>query len=578
MKYTAFLLMAMFGFSYSSAQVNMKFTNPVMNEILSGEYNPVDYMSVKDYSSPEALVGMLSEAVNPDSLKSYLLQLRKFENRNTGSDTLSSTRGIGAARDWILDQFETISSEVDGRLVTGFFQFDQEVCGMMRHKNVTALLPGTDPNAELIIIEAHMDSRCETGCDIDCLAQGMEDNGSGTALVIELARTMSPFAYRNSIMFVTTTGEEQGLIGANALAEYIQVNEIGLKLVQNNDVIGGIICGETSSPPSCPGLNEVDSTQVRLFSRGNFNSPSKGVARFVKLQYQEMLKPIVSVPMMLTLMSAEDRTGRGGDHIPFRERGYAAMRFTSANEHGNASNGVDYHDRQHTSGDILGVDTDSDGELDSFFVDFNYLARNVRINATAAAMAAIGPVTPSIVEYYFDGDVFYIEVSSEIDYPQYVVGIRTDFIDFDSLYYLNNTKAGFFETAARELSIVLTVASIDSNGVESLFSEEIITVLSGTAHPGVTTGKPIKLMGNRPNPFDESTMLSFWVEDEINYSDAYIAITDANGKLVARLGTDVVKGLNEVLYFHGYGASGYLTQTLVINGKVVDSKVMVFAN
>jgi hypothetical protein len=406
----------------------------------------------------------------------------------------------------------------------------------------------------------------------------MEDNGSGTALVIELARIMSPYAFDHSIMFVATTGEEQGLIGANAMAEYFLVNEIDLKLIQNNDVIGGIICGETSSVPSCPGPDNIDSTQVRLFSRGNFNSPSKGVARYIKLQYQEMLKPNVAVPMQLTLMSAEDRTGRGGDHIPYRERGFAAMRFTSANEHGNAAVGADYMDRQHTSDDILGVDTDSDGKLDSFYVDFNYLARNVRINATGAAMAAISPESPEIVAYHFDGDFFYIEVSSAIDYPQYVVGIRTDFIDFDSLYYLNGTNAGVFKTAEKELSIVLTVASVDSNGVESLFSEEIITVLSGTSDPTTSTEKPVKLLGNRPNPFDESTMLSFWVENDLKYRDAYIAITDAGGKQIARLQTDVIKGLNEVLYEHGYGASGVLTQSLVIDGKLIDSKMMIFAN
>jgi peptidase M28-like protein len=578
MHYTTLFFVAMFGMSSLIAQTNMSFTNPAIDEILSGNYDPADYKSLVDYGSPEELVALLSEEINPDSLKSFLLQLSRFENRNTGSDTLSSVRGIGAARNWILTRFDAISTRVGNRLETGFFQFDQDVCGMMRHKNVVALLPGIDPDAELIIVEAHFDSRCQGGCDLNCLAQGMEDNGSGTALVVELARAMSSFAFHNSIMFVATTGEEQGLIGANALAEYVQVNDIGIKLVQNNDVIGGIICGETSSPPSCPGLNQIDSTQVRLFSRGNFNSPSKGLARYIKLQYQEMLDPIVSVPMQLTLMAAEDRTGRGGDHIPFRERGYAAMRFSSANEHGDASNGVGYQDRQHTPGDVLGVDTDTDGELDSFFVDFNYLARNTRINATAVGMAANGPKPPTIVGFYFDGDFFYVEVNSEIDYPQYVIGVRTDFIDFDSLYYLNDTNAGVFKTAEREFSIVLTAASIDSNGVESLFSEEVITFLSATSGPAAKEEKAIRLMGNRPNPFDESTMLSFWVENAVNYRDAYIAITDATGTTIARLETDVIRGLNEVLYEHGYGASGMLTQTLVIDGKLIDSKMMVFAN
>lgn len=559
-------------------QTNMHFTNPLFDDILTGDYDPDEYWSSVTYSTPEDLVAQLHASISADSLKRYLIEMQQFETRNTGSDTLSSTRGIGAARKWVLANFDRFSALNHGRLLTGYFQFDQDVCGMGRHKNVTALLPGSDPSLDVIIVEAHMDSRCSTGCDVDCEAQGMEDNASGTALVIELARAMAPFSFRNSILFVATTGEEQGLVGAGALAQYFVDEELDIKLVQNNDVIGGIVCGETSSPPSCPGLNDVDSTQVRMFSRGNFNAPGKGIARYVKMQYKQMLEPLESVPMRLTIMSAEDRAGRGGDHIPFRERGFPAMRFTSANEHGDASNDPDYHDRQHTSEDILGVDTNEDGVIDSFFVDFNYLARNSRINATSIAMAAISPESPVITEYYFDGDYFFIRVDSDIEYEQYVVGVRTDFNDFDSLYYLNGTKFGTFKTAEKELSIFISVASVDSSGVESLFSEEVISILSGTEEVTTEDSQPLRLMNNRPNPFDEATTLSFWAERAISYRDAYIAISDAQGRLVTRLEVDIVEGLNEVLYEHGYGSTGLLIQTLVVDGQVVDSKSMIFAN
>lgn len=177
-------------------------------------------------------------------------------------------------------------------------------------------------------------------------------------------------------------------MGAYAFANYAQQKSLPLRAVLNNDVIGGIICGKTSSPPSCPGLDAIDSTSVRLFSQGGFNSKHKQLARFIKLQYQENLLPTTAVPMNVRIMSPEDRTGRGGDHIPFREKGYPAMRFTAANEHGDASNGSGYTDRQHTSSDVLGVDNDTDGSVDSFFVDFHYLARNTAVNAVGAAIAA----------------------------------------------------------------------------------------------------------------------------------------------------------------------------------------------
>ena len=263
---------------------------------------------------------------------------------------------------------------------------------MGQHRNIFAVLPGIDPDLDhIIIVEGHMDSRCAGLCDINCPAQGVEDNATGTALVLELARVMSKYSFSNTIVFMATIGEEQGLLGAEAFVQYAIQNDIPIEAVFNNDIVGGIICGETSSPPSCPGLNDIDSTQVRLFSYGDVNSAHKNLARFTKLEYTEELLPIVEVPMMLTIMSAEDRTGRGGDHIPFRQSGFSAIRFTSANEHGNANaSDPNYHDRQHTSDDILGVDTDNDQVIDSFFVDFNYLTRNTVINGVACGMAAIG--------------------------------------------------------------------------------------------------------------------------------------------------------------------------------------------
>ena len=376
------------------AQVNIHLTNSEVTEILAGNYNPNDYQPSVSFTDPHAIAAELSSRVNADSLRSYLKRMSAFETRNTGSDTISDSRGIGAARRWAYQMFEKFSGENEDRLKVSFLQFDRNICGITQHKNVVAVLPGKqtqDFNSSqtgIIIIEGHLDSRCNTSCDTSCLAEGMEDNGSGSALVMELARVMAKYEYNRTIVFMLTTGEEQGLHGAEAMAKYCGDNNIPIAAVLNNDVIGGVICGETSSPPSCPSENAVDSTQVRLFSGGSFNSPSKQLARYIKLQYEEELLAHVEVPHLVTIMTAEDRTGRGGDHIPFRSAGYPAMRFTSANEHGDASNGPNYDDRQHTSDDILGLDTDNDGQLDSFFVDFNYLARNAVINANAATMIA----------------------------------------------------------------------------------------------------------------------------------------------------------------------------------------------
>lgn len=318
------------------AQSNMHFNSDVLTRVFAGTYSVDEFPMQTEYGTPEDLVAEIYASVSADSLKAYLIAMQQFETRNSGSDTLSPTRGIGAARNWMLAQFNRFAEQSEGRLLTGFFEFDFDICGVMHHKNIVAMLPGSEPDAGVIIIEAHLDSRCHEVCNIDCLAQGMEDNGSGSALVIELARILSKYNYKSTLVFMGTTGEEQGLDGSRAMAQYAVDRDINIKLVQNNDIVGGILCGETSSEPSCPGKDHIDSTQVRLFSQGGFNSPHKGVCRFVKLQYEEMLEPLATVPMRITIMSAEDRTGRGGDHIPFRERGFPAMRFTSANEHGDA--------------------------------------------------------------------------------------------------------------------------------------------------------------------------------------------------------------------------------------------------
>ena len=565
--------------TYISAQTNIHFTNPEIYDILKGNYDPQAYLPPFPVDDPYAISEDLVNTINPDSMKATLLALQTFHNRNTASDTISTTSGIGAARKWVLSQFDRYSLEQGGRLVTGYLQFDQDVCGMTSHKNVVAVLPGRDgSDPSSVIIEAHLDSRCKDNCDIDCLAEGMEDNGSGVALVLELARIMSRYVYDHTIVFMTVTGEEQGLVGSNAYAVYAKQDSIPIKTVINNDIVGGIICGETSSPPSCPGLNNIDSTQVRLFSYGGFNSPHKAMCRFIKLEYDEMIKSLATVPMAVTIMSAEDRTGRGSDHIPFRENGYTAMRFCSANEHGNADvTNPDYHDRQHTSDDILGVDTDGDDVIDSFFVDFHYLARNASLNGNAAVMAALGPKIPSIKTIGQDGDYLYIEMEDPNDYNHYVVGLRVFTNDFDTLYYISNSKSGVFKLPSRQLNLFVSAAAIDSRGIESLFSEELLVKLTGT-HDENPTAKNIELFQNKPNPFDESTIISFLINDPTMVHTARIVISDLRGKPIKELPVVVKQGMNEVLFQHGYNMAGTYLYSLYVDDQLISTKKMIFAN
>jgi hypothetical protein len=562
------------------AQTNFLCTNPAAEAVMLGNYNPATYAPATVVTDPAAIAATLNAQISPDSLKVYVTRLSQFGNRNTGSDTTSATFGIGAARRWVAAKFQEFDAAAAGRLEVTYFQFDRVICTAGQHRNILAVLPGSDPaNHGVVLLEGHIDSRCAGLCDLTCPAEGVEDNASGTALVIELARVMSQFSFPNTVVFMVTIGEEQGLYGAEAFAEYAKLKNIPLRAVLNNDVIGGVICGETSSPPSCPGLNEVDSTSVRLFSFGGFNSKHKQLARYIKLEYQEMIRPIATVPMLVRIMSPEDRTGRGGDHIPFRSRAFTSMRFTAANEHGDASNGANYHDRQHTSDDVLGVDTNGDGAVDSFFVQFNYLARNAVINANAAAMAARNVKTPTDFTGTRSGSVVNVEITDPANLGTYRVALRSTTNDWDTVYTLSGATVGTFPCNPAG-SLVLSVAGVDASGVESLFSVEKIIAVSGSEEPVLQGrgGPRIRLLPNRPNPFDEATWLSFWVNTVPEYHQAVMRVTDLQGRILEDLPVRLQEGLNEVLYTHGYGVQGTFTYSLLIDGKALDARQMVFAN
>ncbi|TNE58349.1 MAG: M28 family peptidase [Bacteroidetes bacterium] len=565
------------------SQTNIGSTNPVAEQVLLGNYNPADYAASVVVSDMASVTAGIHERVSPDSLKDYLIRLSTFGTRNTGSDTISATTGIGAARRWVYQKFEEFSALNENRLLVSYLQFDQNICGMGQHRNIFAVLPGSNPDKHgVVLIEGHIDSRCSVLCDVDCPAEGVEDNATGTALVLELARVMSQYTYENTIVFMATIGEEQGLLGADAFARYAVTNSIPVRAVLNNDIVGGVICGETSSPPSCPGLNDVDSTSVRLFSAGAFNSPHKQLVRFIKLQYQENILPAATVPMNIRVMSPEDRTGRGGDHIPFRERGFPAIRVTSANEHGDASNGPGYMDRQHTSGDVLGVDTDGDMVIDSFFVQFNYLARNVVINGNAAAVIARNVPTPTEFSTLRSSDgmngLLDVNITDPANVGTYRIALRSVDLDWDTLYTLTGSTLGTFPAPPTGV-LYVSVAAIGPEGDESLFTNEKLVFITSTDEPEVPQEKEnITLFQNRPNPFDEATWISFYINEVPEYQRARVLITDLQGRVVQQLPVQLQQGLNEVLYTHGYGVRGTFAYALQVDGQTVGIRQMIFAN
>lgn len=553
-------------------QTNILVTNPMADKVLKGDFSPNDFQQATVIDNPQEIILGLQNQVNPDSLYRYLEVLVSFENRNTGSDTVSTTRGFGAARRWANSKFQEFSAENENRLIPTYLQFDLSSCGMDQHRNAMAVLPGTDvDNHKVIIIEAHMDSRCETECDIDCLAEGAEDNATGTALVIELARIMSQYSFKNTMVFVLTTGEEQGLLGARALADYCLEEDIPIKGVFNNDVIGGVICGETSSPPSCPFEGHIDSTQVRLFAAGN----NRQWTRWIKLQYEEELLPIVTVPMEVKLMSSEDRTGRGGDHIPFRENGFTAMRFTSANEHGNANvSDLDYHDRQHSDADILGIDTDGDGELDSLFVDLNYLARNTVINGMSMTAAGQGVLVPEFTATQTDSVVTVMIDDSE-NYDHYRVAVRSLIsLEHDTLMTFQGGSTFTFTT--NERFFFVSVAATNEFGIESCFTNEIRPTAVSSVDPALNAfDNSLFLYQNQPNPFNNGTWITYDIRNSMDYKEGQFFVKDLTGKNIHSRKAQLTVGVHEIYYRNNNLPNGIYIYGIESKGKILVQKRMV---
>jgi hypothetical protein len=584
------------GSTQAQTITNITVTDPVVEQVLRGAYSAGDFAQATPIGDHELILCELRWSVNSDSLKSYLRTLETFHTRHSYSDTASSTAGIGAARRWIHGKFQQWSAGNEGRLLPGYLQFDwiNGACGDgLGWRNVLAVLPGTaTDDHQLVIIEAHLDSRCEGDCDITCPAPGMDDNGSGTALVMELARVMSRYTFRHTLVFMLTTGEEQGLVGADAMATWCANNSIAIKGVQNNDIVGGVLCGETSSAPSCAPAGSVDSMQVRLFSNGSTTQPHRGFARSIKLFYEEKLQSQLAVPMAIAVIPQEDRDGRGGDHIPFRQRGYRNLRFTSANEHGNADvNNALYTDHQHTSADVLGADTDGDLVVDSFFVDFNYLQRNAVINGMGATLLALGPQPPTF-DLLDEPTGLRVLITGGWN-TAYRIGVRQAgaSAEFAAMYLTTDSSFAVPGLLANTVYYI-SVAAVDTAGITSPFSSELGKANDVDTSPASTDPMPfgidcwgvgmsetglaepdIRLAVN-PNPSSGSTEFIIDVPLGWGRHECYLVVRDQGGKALVRLPLQLREGTNRIPYLHR-AAAGVYTASLVVDGRVLATERLV---
>ncbi len=562
-------------------QTNMTVSNPLVLPVLLGNYNPADYTPPIIINHPDSILTGIVNRCSKDTLVSYLSKIDTYHNRNSGSDTVSGTHGIGAVRRWIYGKFQEYRTACNNRLLVSWMDFDVSICGQNHHRNIFGVLPGLDTtDKEVVFIEAHFDTRCEGVCDTACYSPGMEDNGSGTVLVMELARIMTRYAYNHTLVFALVTGEDEGLYGSTAFSQWLKNNNIKLRAALNNDVIGGIICGQTSSPPGCPGLNAIDSTHVRIFSFSPYNdstavSPNKQLARYVRLHQEEQINPLLTTPMTIDIIITEDRGGRSGDQVPFRQKGYTTIRFTSRNEHGNGTGTPP--DRQHSVRDILGVDltVPPDGIIDSFFVDPGYLRRNLIMNGVNLGWLAIAPPIPQPEWINLPGGIEIHLSGADSVYQHYRLGLRTKrsgTLYFDTIYtfYTNHVILTGLD---HNKTYFFSVANVKNN-VESLFCDEHSFLAVGL-NQQLDQDRWIKFLPNTPNPFSGSTRFLVEAGSEVRMEKATIVISDITGRQIETIPVRINPGINTVDFTNSRNLRGIYFYSLHDAGRSICSGKMV---
>jgi len=341
-------------------------------------------------ASPLAAQTHPAQSVSEDRLRGDVETLVGFGTRHTLSSQTDPKRGIGAAVNWGLEEFKRIGAKCGGCLevlpvgetVTG-----SRIPNPTLVRNAVAIQRGSERPNEVVIVQGHIDSRVSDPLDFTTDAPGANDDGSGTALVLEAARLLSGTKYPTTIIYALLSGEEQGLNGGRILADWAERQGFTVKAVLNNDIVGNS-CGKDaycepkivrvfSEGPRADLTDRLRAAATRF--GGENDTPSRNLSRWVAELAGEYADD-----MQVRQIWRTDRMGRGGDQVPFLQKGYPAIRF---------SVGVEDYDHQHqdlrTEDGVFYGDTIAE-------MDFAYLAGVTRLNVRALDALARAPMPPKV--------------------------------------------------------------------------------------------------------------------------------------------------------------------------------------
>jgi len=345
-------------------------------------------------TAQQAQINKILGEISQQRIEGHIRKLVSFGTRHTMSETASETRGIGAARRWIKAELERCGAGTPLQV-----SFDSHVAPVSARiskpteiVNVVATLPGTQAASKdrMYVVSGHYDSRASDVMDATSDAPGANDDASGTAAIMEMACVMAKYKFDATLVFMAVAAEEQGLIGARHWA--VQAREKGWNVAGmfTNDIIGssrgddGKVDNQSVRlfAQSIPATKEMSETVRQLVATGGENdSISRQLARHTKEQGERYVKGF-----KVSVIQRHDRYLRGGDHMPFLEQGYAALRFTEPAENFDHQ----HQDLRTENGRVYGDTIDH--------VDFNYIAKVTKVNAAAMSTLALAPGAPQDVK------------------------------------------------------------------------------------------------------------------------------------------------------------------------------------
>ena len=345
---------------------------------------------------PDQELRALLRQIDPDRIKATVLRLVQFGTRHTASSQTDPVRGIGAATSWVFGQLQAIAATSSGRMTVQKQTFTQPVSSRIpvptTITNVIATLKGTASPERFYVITGHLDSRVTDVLDFTKDAPGADDDGSGVAVVLELARLFATRQFPGTLVFATVAGEEQGLYGSAHMAAQMKAAGADVQGMFSNDIVGASQAWDGTRPdPHTVRLfvegipTAVTPAQISVMQSvgGENDGMTHQLARFVTAA-----APSGLTGMNIRVIWRRDRYLRGSDHLSFQAQGYPAARFTEPRENFN-----------HEHRDVEVVNGVQFGDLPQF-VDYDYIARVAKVNGAALWSLATNPGTPKNLQIH----------------------------------------------------------------------------------------------------------------------------------------------------------------------------------